>query len=245
MVNEPEVLGKGRRPLTGTGMQRSRLLLVEDDFNAREQLRSWLEGSGYEVHAVSSGLEAIVLLKQHPIEVIITHLRLPGLNGIELLSLAKEIDPSIEVIILSASCTIEDTLGALRGRAFDFLLTPLRDLRQLNQVISEALLQRCLAWRSQGPATPRLRPAKPHSELTGREEEVLSLLALGWENKRIAMALCLGEKTVRNLLSGIYGKLGVTNRTQAVIQYQHRKSAAYSLGPRSASPQSVASGEAS
>jgi DNA-binding NarL/FixJ family response regulator len=118
-------------------------------------------------------------------------------------------------------------------------------LRQLNQVVSEALLQRCLAWRTQGPTSPRPRPSKPHSELTAREEQVLSLLALGWENKRIALALYLGEKTVRNLLSGIYGKLGVTNRTQAVIQYQHRKPKPLSLGPRSASPQSVTSGEAS
>ncbi|MNX80728.1 Response regulator protein TodT [compost metagenome] len=212
--------GEEPHSLRRAASRRSRLLLVDDDPEEREALRAWLEGSGYEVHTVASGVEAIAQLKQHPIEVVLTHLRLPGLNGIELLSLVKEIDAQIEVIILSDSCTVEDTLGALRGRAFDFLLTPLRDLRQLNQVVSEALLQRCLGGRPSPPSS--LRPAKSLSELTAREEQILSLLAKGWENKVIAKSLCLGEKTVRNLLSGIYAKLGVANRTQAVIQYQQR-----------------------
>lgn len=227
------------------GLQRSRLLLVEDQTEARERFRAWLETSGYEVHAVANGVDAIARLRQVPIEVVITHLRLPGLNGIELLSLAKEVDPRIEVIILSDSCTVEDTLGALRGRAFDFLLTPLRDLRQLNRVVAEALLQRCLDWRVPAPRAPRPTPVAPGSGLTAREEQVLSLLALGWENKRIAKALCLGEKTVRNLLSGIYSKLGVSNRTQAVIQFQQRQSAEFPTTSRLPGSPGVVAGEAS
>lgn len=215
-----EVPGEGAHSLRGAVSRRSRLLLVDDDREERESLRAWLANSGYEVHAVASGVDAVDLLKQHPIEVVLTHLRLPGLNGIELLSHVKEFDPQIEVIILSDSCTVEDTLGALRGRAFDFLLTPLRDLRQLNQVVSEALLHRCLGGRPSRPAS--LRPARPDSGLTDREGQILALLAKGWENKVIAKSLCLGEKTVRNLLSGIYAKLGVANRTQAVILYQQR-----------------------
>ena len=232
------------KPLRG-GLQRSRLLLVEEQDEAREQMRAWLEESGYEVHAVSSGVDAVGRLNQHPIEVVITHLRLPGLNGIELLSLAKEIDPRIEVIILSDSCTVEDTLGALRGRAFDFLLTPLRDLRQLNRVVSEALLQRCLGWCVPAPGAVRRSSVAVASELTAREEQVLSLLALGWENKRIAKALCLGEKTVRNLLSGIYAKLGVANRTQAVIQFQQRRTAPFSVTSRPPVTSHAAAEEAS
>ncbi len=207
--------------MLGQAPQRSRLLLVDSDAKEREYLRTWLHGSGYEVHAVGSGADAMVRLRHHAIEVVLTHLRLPGLNGIELLSLVKEWDPRIEVIILSNSCTVEDTLGALRGRAFDFLQTPLSDLQALNRAIAGALLQRCLGNSAARPLPVRL-PPRPAEELTPREKQILSLLAQGLENKAIANHLCLGEKTVRNLLSGIYAKLGVVNRTQAVLHYQQR-----------------------
>jgi DNA-binding NarL/FixJ family response regulator len=221
------------------------LLLVEEDAAERERLRSWLVRSGYEVYAAADGAEAILLLKQHPIEVVITHLRLPGLNGIELLSRVKEFDPQIEVIILSDSCTVEDTLGALRGRAFDFLQTPLTDLQHLNRVIAEALLQRCLGGRMPRPLPPRRTTPSLAEDLTPREKQVLSLLAMGWDNRAIAKRLCLGEKTVRNLLSGIYAKLGVVNRTQAVLQFQQRGYAGYILTPLPSNSDGKVSGEAS
>ncbi len=226
-------------------IQRSKLLLVEENAEEREQLRSWLIGSGYEVYAATSGVEAIVLLKQRPVEVVITHLRLPELTGIELLSRVKEIDPQIEVIILSDSYTVEDTLGALRGRAFDFLKTPLQDMAHLNKVVADALLQRCLGSLSPRPRPQRQARPASNNELTQRENQVLSLLALGWENKLIAKRLCLGEKTVRNLLSGIYAKLGVVNRTQAVILYQQRGTEDHPLMPMPSPSETVASGEAS
>jgi DNA-binding NarL/FixJ family response regulator len=207
--------------LVGQTPQRSRLLLVDSDARERERLRAWLHGSGYEVHAVESGSDAMGRLRHHAIEVVLTHLRLPGLNGIELLSLVKDWDPRIEVIILSDSCTVEDMLGALRGRAYDFLQAPLSDLQALNKAIAGALLQRCLGHAAPRPAPSRV-PAQPDEELTPREQQILALLAMGWENKVIASNLCLGEKTVRNLLSGIYAKLGVVNRTQAVLHYQQR-----------------------
>lgn len=231
--------------MRGLAVQRSRLLLVEEDATEREELRAWLMRSGYEVHAAGSGVEAILLLKQQSIELVITHLRLPGLNGIELLSRVKEFDPQIEVIILSDSCTVEDTLGALRGRAFDFLQTPLQDLSHLNRVIADALLQRCLGGRAPRSIPARRPVAALPEDLTPREKQVLSLLAMGWDNKAIAKRLFLGEKTVRNLLSAIYAKLGVVNRTQAVLQYQQRGYAGQVLTPMPPRTEGKVSGEAS
>lgn len=234
---------EGGKALLAATVRRSQILLVKENQAERERLRSWLVNSGYEVYTAASGTEALGLLHQLPIEVVVTHLRLPGLSGIELLSRIKGIDPQIEVIILSESCTVEDTLGALRGRAFDFLQTPLDNLRQLNQVVSEALLNRCLGGRR--PATVSRQDAPSLGGLTPREEQIVSLLALGWENKRIAATLGLGEKTVRNVLSGIYAKLGVTNRTQAVVLYQQRGAAIYPFGLHAESPEGPVAGEAS
>ncbi len=194
-----------------------KLLLVEDDADQRDLLEFWLSKSGYCVTIARDGFEALAITREQAFDIILTDLRLPGLNGLQLLKLVKEHDPSVLVIFLSAHGTMEDAIAALREwGAFDFLHKPLHNFRQLNLVIEKALLQR-QASQVVGSSCDCQEEACPIDVLSARELELARLLVKGCGTKAIAGHLGLSEKTVRNKLSQLYEKLGVKNRSQAML----------------------------
>jgi DNA-binding NarL/FixJ family response regulator len=185
------------------------VLVTDDDPDFRLLLESWLKASGYRLHVAASGSEALAIAKQHHLDVVITDLKMPGLSGLDLLSILKERNPEIEVIFLSGAADMEATIEALReGRAFDFLLKPLESLGQLNLAIEKALL------RKQQPAA---RQAAGEAPLSARERQIIALVAEGCENREIADRLSISENTVKNHLARIYDKLKVANRVQAAL----------------------------
>ncbi|MNX14515.1 putative transcriptional regulatory protein NarL [compost metagenome] len=194
-----------------------KILVVEDDPDQRQILRIWLTQSGYTVMTAKDGLEGLSLAQRHVFDIVLTDLKLPGLNGLQLLNLIKDHDPSVVVIFLSGQGTMEDAIAALReGRAYDFIQKPLLNFRQLNLVIEKALMKRQAAQLP--PNRLECHPVSSKFEaLSVRELELARLLAKGCDTKSIAAQLGLSEKTVRNNLSLLYEKLGVKNRVQAVL----------------------------
>ncbi|HEY9900783.1 MAG TPA: response regulator transcription factor [Pantanalinema sp.] len=187
---------------------------MDDERELLAMLHEWLTHFGYQAKTAASTHEAVSLFKQEAFDVVVTDLKMPGLDGLQLLSLLKELDAGIEVIFLTGQGTMDDAILALRGgRAFDFLQKPLRDLHKLNEVIEQALARR----RRKAPTLPA--PIVLEA-LTEREREIVTLLARGLENRAIAERLCLSDKTIKNHLSRIYDKLEVNNRTQAVLLCQ-------------------------
>jgi DNA-binding NarL/FixJ family response regulator len=173
--------------------------------------------------SAKDGLEAMERVQQHAFDVIVMDLKLPGLNGLQLLSLIKDLCPAVIVIFLSGRGTMEDAISALReGRAYDFIQKPLRELRQLNLVIEKALLSREAAHP--GSALVDVPPMRvPGESLTPRELELARLLVQGHETRTIADHLALSEKTVRNNLTQLYEKLRVGNRVQAILLCLQRR----------------------
>jgi DNA-binding NarL/FixJ family response regulator len=199
-----------------------RLLIIDDEPELLEILQEWFSALGYAVQSAPSGFEALALAKRQAFDVIITDLKMPGLSGLQLLSMFKELMPTAEVIFLTGQGTMEDAIAALReGRAFDFLQKPIKNLRQLNLVVEKALARK----REKALPAPA-QPAGPvglpeHLEpLSSRELELMAFLAQGFENAEIAGRLTVSEKTVKNHLTRIYEKLQVKNRTQAVLHCQ-------------------------
>lgn len=196
------------------------ILLVDDDLELMANLAAWLEAASYSVLRATSGQEAMRQARHHPVDVAVVDLQMPGLSGLQVLDLLKELDPRIEVVIFSGQATFDDAVASLRhGRAFDLLQKPLRDPQQLLVCLEKALLRRRRGNSEQLPtATEPLT-----EEFTDREREFIALLAEGAGTREIATALCLSEKTVRNYLSKIYAKLGVAGRSQAIIASQRRR----------------------
>lgn len=196
----------------------TRILVVDDAEDIRLVLQEWLVFSGYAVQTAPGVTEALELARNHTFDVVITDLIMPGLSGHHMLSMIKELDQTIEVIILTGQGTIDDAIEALReGRAFDFLRKPVRAPHQLN-----ATIERAMARRRTGLA--QVTKAGPEVPLSPRECEILQLIAQGRENREIAEHLFLSEKTIKNNLSLLYEKLGVANRTQAAMHFQRYRS---------------------
>lgn len=200
--------------------QAARLLIVDDEPHLIEVLGEWFRTAGYDVRTATDGIEALQHLRAYPADVVITDLKMPGLNGLQLLPVFKDLAPAVEVIFLTGEGSMNDAIQALReGQAFDFLIKPLRNLRQLHVVVEKALARQEAAARSAPMAPPqRSRPWPAHIEaLTSREIEITGLLAQGLDNRAIGERLCLSEKTIKNNLSRIYEKLQVKSRTQAIV----------------------------
>lgn len=194
------------------------VLIIDDDDALLADLGEWLEVSGYRVLRAHNGSEAIALARSQPIEVAVMDFRLPGFSGLEVRQLLKQLDERIEVIFLAANFSAEEAVLALRhGQGFDFLRKPLKDPLELNLSIEKALVRRHLLVPRGPGGTPMTETPTWYDALTPREREILAYLIAGAENKHIAERVGVSQKTIRNHLSHIYEKLGVANRTQAVI----------------------------
>ncbi|HEY9900521.1 MAG TPA: response regulator transcription factor [Pantanalinema sp.] len=195
------------------------ILLIDDQEELLETLAEWLRYSGYRTEIAPDAGRALDLIRRVRVDVAVTDLQLPGVNGLELLGLLKSHDPTLEVIFLTGRGTMQDAIEALReGRAFDFLQKPLRDLGNLNEAIDRAFAHK--RSRAHPRQTGPLSVPSHVEPLSCREVEIIALLAQGIDNREIAERLVLSEKTVKNHLTRIYEKLKVSNRTQAVILCQ-------------------------
>jgi len=119
-------------------MAKHTLLVVDDEAAQREALAGFLKKKGYDVKTAQSGKEAIETVKNIPIDVVLTDLRMPDTDGMEVLHQAKEINPDIDVIVMTAFGSIEGATSAMKSGAVDFVTKPI-DLDQLELTLARAL----------------------------------------------------------------------------------------------------------
>jgi DNA-binding NarL/FixJ family response regulator len=155
-------------------------------------------------------------MKRQAVDVVVLDLHLPDTPGLTVLETIHERWPEVPVIILSGPTSIDNVIRALRrGKAFDFLRKPLADMQILEDTIKAALKQH---GRMSFPST-QVQDLDLTS-LTSRERDLLACLCNGLSNQAIADSLSISEKSVRNRLSGVYAKLGVSNRTELLVTIQ-------------------------
>src|SRR5207245_346597 len=138
--------------------ERPRLLIVDDERGVRESLRAILQ-SDCEVLTASSGDEALAIVGEGTIDVVTLDLKMPGLGGIGALERIKEIDPDIEVLIITGYGTIDTAIQGLRFRAFDYIAKPF-DCDHVRRLVHAALARRAAARPSRAvPPGRRSRSA--------------------------------------------------------------------------------------
>jgi two-component system response regulator AtoC len=104
--------------------KKTKILIVDDESIVRESLSDWLEGVGYEVEAAESGEEALRIIRQKKIKIMLADLVMPGMNGIELMKRAKQIVPTISTVIITAHATVQTAITAIREGAHDYVEKP-------------------------------------------------------------------------------------------------------------------------
>ena len=105
---------------------RSRVLVVDDDRSAVESLRQIFDREGFDPLCAASGEEAMEILRAEDVSVVLADLRMPGMDGMDLLRAVKALRPDTEVVIMTAFGTIERAVEAMREGAYDFVTKPLK-----------------------------------------------------------------------------------------------------------------------
>lgn len=103
------------------------ILLVDDEKSIRITLAMLLEEAGYEVFTAGDGLEALSVLHEYVVDLMITDLRMNGMNGIELMREARRVDPTLEVVFISAFSDIESAVEAIKAGAYDYIIKSFRN----------------------------------------------------------------------------------------------------------------------
>lgn len=114
------------------------ILIVDDDLNVLEVLEARLSSTGYKIHRCESGLDALRILKSNKIDLMISDMKMPGMDGMELLEKARQIKPELAILFLTAYGTIPDAVKAMKAGAADYLAKPF-DGRELIQKVRKHL----------------------------------------------------------------------------------------------------------
>lgn len=200
-----------------------RILLVDDHELARKGVAALLatEPGLQVVGEAANGKEAVSLAEQLVPDVTLMDLVMPEMDGIEAIKEIKTKQPDARILVLTSFAADDKIFPAIKAGGIGYILkdTTPHDLVQaiyqvhrgetaLHPVIARRLLQEI-----SGPTTA----PKSSEPLTGRELEVLRLLAQGLSNEDIARNLVISEATVRTHVSNILGKLHLASRTQAAL----------------------------
>ncbi len=117
------------------------VLIVDDEDKVRSYLARLLQKRGYEVHAAADGAEALAVLDQRAVDIVLLDVLMPGASGIDVLPDIKRLQPETEVIMLTGNASGAIGVEGIRRGAFDYLLKPI-DLTQLLQRMKAALEHR-------------------------------------------------------------------------------------------------------
>jgi len=126
----------------------SRVIVVEDTDIMRESLAESLGRAGYEVHTFAAAPDALQYLDGLPVDCMISDIRMPGMDGLELLTRVKGVDPDIPVIMMTAYGTVENAVTAMKEGAYDYILKPFQ-VDELEILVARAIEHRNLVRENQ------------------------------------------------------------------------------------------------
>ena len=204
-------------------MSALRVVIVDDHPLFREGLGAVLADADMDVVGqAATGEEALEVVPRADPDVVLMDLHMPGMGGVEATRRLLVERPHLAVLVLTMMTDDATIAAALRAGARGYLLKeaePQEIMRAITSVaagnavfgagIADRILQKASADAGRAPALPGL---------TEREEEVLDLVAKGLTNDAIARRLYLSDKTVRNYVSTLFTKLGVSDRAAAVAK---------------------------
>ena len=201
-----------------------RVMLVEDHPLVRSAIRQTLTVPGIQIVAEASSAEqALDLVRQHPADVMLVDIDLPGMNGVQLVRELAPRLPDCKIVMLTGSTRNEDVIAAVRSGAAGYLT---------KDMPGDALVRSLMGIRDGDLPMPRRLAAqlmkhllKPSAGgqaggLSERENEVLRLVSDGLTDREIGRALGISPRTVGRHVGSILAKLGARNRSEAARRFR-------------------------
>jgi len=200
------------------------VILVDDHSMVRMGLKTYFSTLKdiQVVGEASTGEEAMQLVQQLAPDVVLMDLIMPGMDGVEATRQVKKLSPRTQVIVLTSYHDDEHIFPAIRAGALSYVLKDI-DPDELAEAIrlaraGEAVINPRVASRLVKELHgSRQEEVNPYHELSDRELEVLRQIAAGLNNREIAEALVISEKTVKSHITNILNKLHLADRTQAAV----------------------------
>ncbi len=203
-----------------------RVLLADDHAVVRQGIRRFLEEAGdIEVVAeAGDGREALERVREHRPDIAVLDIRMPEMSGVEMTRRVKERFPDVRVLILTAYDDDPYIFALLQAGADgyvlktasgDELVQAVRTVYRGESALSPGVATKVVQQTRTGKPATAAGQVEP---LTPRELDVLRLAARGLTNRRIGYELGISHRTVQGHLQSIYGKLGVSSRTEAVTE---------------------------
>ncbi|MCL1881531.1 MAG: response regulator transcription factor [Oscillospiraceae bacterium] len=205
-----------------------KLLIVDDDALIRDSLQILFENKepDWSVYTAENGLVAFELCKQDETvpDVILMDIRMPVMDGIEATKKIKSDFQNVRIVMLTTFSDEGYIASAIKGGADGYLLksTPADGIIERIRAVQKGALVFDKGVKLNSAVElcgAKELPERHFTELTERENEILSLIATGLSNNEIAAKLFLSQGTVRNAVSQILEKLGLRDRTQLAVHY--------------------------
>jgi DNA-binding NarL/FixJ family response regulator len=202
-----------------------KVIICDDQEIVCQGLRTILNSDGAinVIGTAHNGYEVIELVEKTPPDLVLMDLKMPGMNGILATQKIHLSFPDVHILVLTTYDDDEWLFDAIRAGASGYLLkdTPANELINAikGTVTGDNFVDPAVAGKLLKNITSQRLPSVKtgHIQLSDRENDILQLMARGLTNADIARELYLTEGTVRNYTSNIFTKLGVNDRTQAVI----------------------------
>lgn len=195
-----------------------RVCLVDDHPTFRAGLRALLEASGIEVAGeASNGADALDCAREQQPDVVLMDLSMPEVDGVAATRQIRRELPEIPVVVLTSFSDRARIFDALDAGAIGYLLKDADPDELIRGIQAAAAGQSPLDPRAAREVLATRQAPGGGESLSPREAEILRLVADGHANKVVALRLGISEKTVKNHLSAVFQKLGVSDRTQAAL----------------------------
>ncbi|MEO0366806.1 MAG: response regulator transcription factor [Pseudomonadota bacterium] len=203
-----------------------KVALIDDQMLVRQGIAGLLALSdAVEVIAqADDGADAVSLIETHQPDVVLMDMRMPRMNGADAIRALNDAGHTVPVIILTTFDDHEQVLEGIRAGAkgyllkdvsLDDLVAAIESVARGETMIQPALTQTLLKGLGERGTSDTDAPVEA---LSPRETEVIRLMAGGYSNKEISQALSKSEGTIKNQVSNILSKLGVRDRTRAVLK---------------------------
>lgn len=233
MSNSRQIVSQGNEK-RGEMMEESKasLLLVDDDPSIITAFAELLRGDGYFVHTAMDVAEAVRVMRNYAIDVVLTDIRMPGGSGMELLEKVRTQDPDIPVILMTGYADLDTTLAAIKREAFDFITKPL-DYDQLVRAMEKAVnYRRFKVLDKQYKNLLENTVMQKTKELYRKVEELNKAKEAALESSRLKSEFLAGiSHQLRMPLNSVTGMIGLVLDTELTPeQRKYLESAKRSAG---------------